>query len=267
MGAFGSVQWNQGLFGGPGGSVSAGTLVSDLIYVALRLAGVLTVPGRQYGQAEQADAFNALNAMLDTWATERLMVPYIIRSVQTLSAGKQDYTIGISNTATPADFVMVRPSRIEAASILNMTNPASPLELPMDSLTVERWQGTALKTVTSSIPPKFYYEAAYPLGILHLLHIPAVANSVALYIWSVVPQFQTPNDTVLLPPGYLRALQYNLAVELAVRFPGARMKQATEDIAVSSKAAIKSLNSPILEMRCDPAVLSGGGTFDILIGE
>jgi hypothetical protein len=255
-----TASWNSSLFGGPGVTVG-----SDIIYPALRILRLVR-PGHGPQSEWIVEALAALNAMLDSWNTERLTVPAVLRSTYTLVSGTQSYTIGPSGTFMVSD----RPSRIEKAGLLDITNnPAQPIELPMEVLTVEQWKAIPVKTVTSTIPLKLYYDQSLVVGngTLYVWPVPSVANQLALYLWQTMLQFQTVEEPFALYPGYLRAIQYNLAVELAPRFETAVLSPLTLDTAIKSKGAIKALNAPILDVRCDPALVGSTKRFDWRTGQ
>lgn len=261
MSTWNSTLWGSALPGGPAQSNGV-VLVGDILYAAMRIAGILAAPGRGYGVDEKNDALNAFNVMLDGWNTERLTVYVMVRSLFTFTPSKQAYTIGPGG-----DFDMVRPIRIHAAGVL-ITTTGQPIELAMSSLTTDRWQGIAVKSTTSTWPSAFYYEPYFPLGTLNFWPIPRDVNQLVLYTEQQIGQFFDPSQQVLVPPGYLKALEYNLALELSVRFPRAKMTALAMQIAVDSKADIKRRNIPIVELKCDAGVLGlRTPTFNWLSGE
>jgi hypothetical protein len=237
--------------------------VYDLLYVSHRIAGILGAPQRTLSQAEIADAFDALNAMLDSWNTERLMIYSITRQVHPLVASQQIYTIGASISAS---FNTTRPPTIEKASILDEPLSAQPRESPIEIVTALQWQNIPIKTTLSPFPDMLWYDAAYPLGKIHLYPVPSETNSLVLYPWTQFSQFAAVTDTVAFPSAYLRAIQYNLAVELAPRYPSTRMSPMVIPMAIEAKAAVKNLNAPILDLACDSALIAHGGAYDIWVG-
>ncbi len=244
-------------------SLSLGTV----IYNALRIAGVLEAPLRGPSNSEISDAFTTCNTMLDAWNTERLMVYAIDREVFTLVPGQQVYQIG---TGAP-DFNITRPPRIEKAGIITLDNPAQPLELPMDVLNYEQWANIPVKNVPATFPFSLYYDMAFPIGNINFWPIPTTAPQVALYLWTLFSQFVTVGDTVAFPPAYVKAIQYNLAVELMDIFPRSFLTEAQRQRviaqAIATKAVLKRLNAPNLVMSCDPALSqSGSGFFNYYTG-
>jgi hypothetical protein len=236
---------------------------SDLIYSALRIAGILRGPDRTPSDSEINDALKVLNSLLDSWSIERLLIWSFQRNLYPLTASKQDYSIA-PGLALP-DWDAVRPVRIEMAGLF-LTDTG--LELPVRVLTVERWKEIPLKSVASTLPLRLYYEAAFPVGIVHVYPVPTIANQMVLYAWpQVLAQVETADAVMFLPPAYQRCLEYNLAKELSVRYPQFKLSPLALQIADESKSAIKSLNAPTLEMECDPALLVGGNRWNWMSGE
>jgi hypothetical protein len=246
-----TASWNANLFGGPGVSVG-----SDIIYVALRMIRVIR-PGHGPQTEILTEALAALNVMIDSWNTERLIIPAVLRNVFDLTANSQSYTIGPSgNFLTTA-----RPSRVENAGLIDVNGSASqPAEIPMEILTLEEWKAIEIKNLTSSIPSKLWYDQGLDVGngTIYLWPIPSVNNQIALYLWQTLLQFQAIEDPFAMYPGYLRAIQYNLAVELAPRLKNAVLHPLVMDTAVKAKAAIKTLNNQVPVLRCDPALVASG---------
>jgi hypothetical protein len=93
---------------------------------------------------------------------------------------------------------------------------------------------------------------------------PSAANKVVLYSMKALTAFATADTAVSLPNGYLRALRYNLAIEMAPEFgrePSALVVTAAQE----SKEVIKRMNiKPGLLAAND---LTSRKPYNILIGE
>src|SRR5690242_9726876 len=107
-------------------------IVEDLIYAAVRIAGILQGPGQTFSGDDANDALKCLNSMIDAWKIQRLMVFAIIRSLFTVTPNKQEYTIGSDPAVTP-DFFLERPVKIEGASWFS-----GEVEIPMRVFTVQQ---------------------------------------------------------------------------------------------------------------------------------
>ena len=228
------------------------TVLEAIITPAARIAGLIHSAGGGLNTSEKAEALLALNAWLDWLKLDRGSVYAIHRALTTLTPNKGAYTIGQDGLA---DINQERPVRIDRASFV-FTNVTPNIEVPLQVLNEQEWQALSPKSLTASTPTKLYYESAYPKGIINLWAIPTVAYQMALYLWESVNQYLTVADPVTVAPGYLLAMQYNLAVQLAERYPE-RQKIASTSVAraVSSLAAVRRANAPTLLAMCESGAL------------
>lgn len=225
-----------------------------VIKAALRLINVLEA-GEDPEPDDAQDALDTLNSMVDSWNAERLMVYTLPRLVFNLQATKQTYTLGING-----DFNTPRPARIELISVItNLNNPDGPLELPIEKVTEYGWAAIPVKSITSTLPQKVWDDNGNPLRNLSYWPIPQINLQTAIYPWTAISQFSELGAQFNFPPGYYRALRYNLALELAPEY-GKEPSPSVSGIAVASRAIIKSNNMETLEMACDPAVVGTGQT-------
>lgn len=102
------------VWGGIGASSSSAAAVTSaqIAYRALRLLGVLR-PGAGASPEYLADCHDGLNALVDTWSLDRMMVYAVSRERFALIPGQGSYTIG-----SGGDFVTNRPAQMERASVL-----------------------------------------------------------------------------------------------------------------------------------------------------
>lgn len=232
---------------------------NDLIASSLRLIGVLA-NGEAPSAAEASDGLTILNQLLDSWNTERLAIFTIQRQVVVPAVLKQAYTVG-----TGGDFNIPRPPRIERVGVISLVNAAQPLELPVEMLTDVGWQAIPVKNISSSLPLKVWNDLGYPLMTLSFWPIPSVQVNFALYTWTALTQFPDLVTDEEFPPGYLKALRYNLALDLAPEFGVQQVPPIVAAQAVESKGKIKALNQPVLDLRCDSAVVNPrGGVYNWL---
>ncbi len=261
MGGFGGGLFGGTLFGGGGASPpppppSTVSVRLGIIYWALRIAGRLNNAQRGAASEEELDAFDLLNAEIDTMLGERLFVYTINRLIQTLTPGVQDYPIG-AGAAAPG-FNAPRPVRIDNASLLYLdASSDGPIELPMQILTVEDWQKKIpLKNVLTTVSYQLYYEQSFPFGVVHLFPIPQIVQEIALYVWQGLTPFVTIEDPVSLPPIYLEFLRYALALKVNEVFPNAVMKTSAIMRADELRRKVKALNRGWFDINCDPGIVS-----------
>jgi len=187
------------------------------------------------------------------------MIYTINRNVFTLIPGQQVYTLG-----TAGDFNMARPNKIERWSVIDLTNPGQPLEIPMGQmLTEEMWQAIPVKNITNIWPYSCYDDGNFPLRNLSFFPVPTMPNQVVISSWSPLATYSDMQLAATYPAGYAKAIRYNLAVELAAAYKDSDMSPRVPVIAIEAKARVKLMNCDPITLKCDEAlrpVPLGGGT-------
>lgn len=222
----------------------------DIITSAYKITGEYGA-GETVSDDDAQDGLNALNDLLDSWWNDRLAIHQIYRESFTLTANDGQYTIG-----SGGDFNTTRPVKIVDAFVRTTENIDYPLTI-ID--TAQGYNRIAYKSTTSDISGALFYDNAYPLGTIFLYPVPTVANTLYLFSWKQLQSFTSLTAQVSLPPGYERALKYNLAKELNTLANGAMTPDAKE-IAVESLAKIKRTNRRPIVSRTDITV---GREYDI----
>lgn len=217
----------------------------DLIKGSLRLIGAIA-SGETPSADEQADGLSALNDMLDSWSLERLVVP--VRTREEFTVSTSPVSMGDGATLDSA-----RPMRIDAASVI-----VGGVERKLDILSPEEWQAIAQKQMTSTIPLKLYAEGSSPDESINLWPIPSGPVTLVLYSWKSLGRLASANADIEFPEGYLRALRYNLAVEMAPEY-GKAITDDVRAIAIEAKANIKRMNKRPVHMISDASGLPSGG--------
>ena len=205
----------------------------DLISSSLRLIGVLA-SGEVPSNSESSDALVSLNEMLDSWSTERLFINAITREPFPLTVSKRTYTMGPGG-----DFDTVRPIRITGAVLRYIRNENT--DIPVRILNSRQWSKIVDKDTDSSIPTYMYPEGTFPLETLNFWPIPESVNDIIIYSIKSLAQFDDLDAELSFPPGYSRALRYNLALELADEY-GRPIPPRVMETARDSIAKIKRVN-------------------------
>lgn len=198
----------------------------DLIKPAIRLLGQLP-SGSDPSNEEYEDGVDALNNMLDGWSVQRNAMFARTEDALSLVSGTRSYTIG-----TNGAFNTTRPIKCEQAFIRD-----NDIDYPVDcSMTQQEHNDIGDKTV-SARPTRLFYNADVDLATIYFNRVPDQAYSFYLYSWKPF-SYVTDKDTVVsLPPGYRRAIIYNLAVALAPEYK----MQASADIAAIAYDALKNI--------------------------
>lgn len=85
----------------------------DIITEALIAVGTLG-RGQTPSTEDLQHGLDVLNALLDSWSTDRLSLHTVKKTQFALAAGQQDYSIGPSG----ADFTNERPVLIQSATVI-----------------------------------------------------------------------------------------------------------------------------------------------------
>lgn len=237
-----------------------------LIDGSLRLLGVVG-DGFVMTNGQAATGLLALNSLIDAWGVQRQTIYTVARSVTSVLSGGASYSIGLTTPAST--FPQARPLWIEkAAYVVPGSSPAIEVDLPV--ITDQAYQDQQMKAQTNSLPTTLYYQpTSGQAGTIILWPILTQTVSIVLYVPVAIAQVDLPT-TVILPPGYDRALRYNLAAEL-VPFYGQvnpTVVQAVVAMAQESLADLKRANQRLSDLSVDAGLLGSNrsGGWDIYVG-
>jgi hypothetical protein len=250
-------------------------LVSAIVGAAFRLTGQMSAPGRGLSPEELAEGTQFLNVMLDSWNIMRNSVYTVQDLVFALTPNQMTYPIGL-NAAAP--FNVPRPNFITNASIVYYPE-GNYVRIPLDILSVDQWARIRISAVipdgpqTFGLPTKLYYDKGYsqtsPTGTASLnLWLPPDGNGpyqLELFVAMNLPTALGSGSTLYVPDGYVKAIEWNLAVDLLACYPLLRPLPPGQEArlvrgAADAKKYVNNLNSPTLRMRVDPALSPAGGS-------
>ena len=200
------------------------TTTLTIITKALQKNGVMTdseVPSDSMAN----DGLDALNAMLGSWSNDSLSVYARTTESFTLVSGTASYTIGASQT-----FNTTRP-----IAIIDAYTREGTTDTRVEIITDKMYYDIADKSSTGQ-PKYLNYDNGFAAGTIRLYPSPDKAYS--LYLLSEKPlSALTLNQTFSMPPGWERAMIYNLAMDLAPDY-GQAITNDLKLIADQSKASI-----------------------------
>lgn len=206
---------------------------NEIIIEALLLHGVI-YPGQTISAEAQATSEKGFNLMLGEWnATGHAVYAVVRTGPHTLVSGTADYTIGTGGT-----FAIARPEKIEAWAVSSSSGAASN-GVPVDPATFAAIAKD--RSATGSLIDALNYESSYPLGTLHLYPKPN-GGTLELWVWQQFAEITDFTAAVAFPPGYLKAIIYNLAIDLAPKF-GRPLDPTVKLKADECKAALGSVNA------------------------
>lgn len=217
----------------------------DLIKTALRLKGVIATS--ETPSAEQAtDALRALNDVLETWSIESYAVVGTLPETFALVAGQSTYTIG-----PDGDWDTSRPPTIGGAFVTYQN-----VDFGLALWTLTEYMGEPIKYLEQPIPQRIVFVNTVPLAQVILYPTPSQAATITINTQGILTQVTDVNSSMILPPGYARALQYALAEEIGPQY-GSPIDLSAQ--ARSTLALIKRANRQSPIMTFDSS-LTGGNT-------
>lgn len=224
----------------------------DVVKRSMRLIRVLGA-GEEPTDSEAQDGLTAMNSMLDAWAVEKLMVYQTRQENFTWPGATVSRTIGATG-----NFATTRPIEIEGG----FTRDSGSNDISFRVISREAYDSLPGKSSAASSPEYLFYDPGYALGTIYLYGVPS--SSLTLFINSRLQftQAASLSATVAFPPGYKRAIEYNLATEYAAEF-NQPIPPDVARIAVESKRAIKGLNQRVMISQIE---FAGGRRASILNG-
>ena len=232
--------------------------VSTMILNSLVMTGEKSIQTSTLTSSEGAYYLSRLNAMMDSWTLERMMIYQLSQTSFALTTGTGEYTIG-----SGATFNMTRPTRIvDPCFIRDSDNFDSELQI----IDAQAYGRIVDKTADGSYPVYLFYDYGYSATSTASVRLwPEPSANLTLYINTLQPlqSFSTISQTLSLPPGYQDAIEANYAVRAATR--GVQVSADIKEMARQSKAAVKGSNATAPVMRLDYGV-AGGLRSNILTG-
>lgn len=221
---------------------------ADLIKSSLRSIGVLA-SGESPTAAEQADALDILNDILEEWSNDGFMIFEEKIEEFTFTPGTGSYLIG-----SGAAFDSLRPQVILGAKV---KKAGESYEYPIQVWNIQEWGKISLRDMESGLPDGVYYNPTFPSGTLNFWPVPDEANKILLYSIKPLSLISSASSTLSFPPGYKKALKLALASELCVEY-GKPVNAKLEDMATKAKASIQRNNSAPVLMQSDAFGLTDG---------
>ena len=199
----------------------------DLVNGALRSLGVIAA-GESPSTEESNDALAALNDLVASWTALGMPIYEITRDATVTLTGAASYEL------------TTRPVRIKSAAVIAANGTAMPVQL----VPSEKWSAIQDKTRTGIFAEALFCDYAFPDATVYLSPKPG-AGTLELFVYRELASDNALADTVSLPPGYQRALRFNLAVDLAGEYGRAASPELVAS-AAESKNAITNLNAFVL---------------------
>lgn len=187
--------------------------------------------GENLNNQDAKDCMFELNDIVDGWNLEDNMIAYN-NFINFPLDGKHKYTIGDGG-----DIDYTRP----LSGIKSATFTREGVTYPLKSLTQKDYMELSLKNMVLDIPYFYYYNPTLPLGEIYVHPISSIGE-INIMVQSFFNGFETLDDEIELPMGYISALRFTLAVRLGELF-NLPTSESIQQLAVGAKAKIKSVNS------------------------
>lgn len=229
----------------------------EIINGSLRLIGALA-EGEVPSAETSADALMAMNQMIDSWNTERLMIYNTIDQQFTWPSDEITQTLGPTG-----DFVGLRPVALDDSTYYR--DASTGVSFGIKFINQQQYDGIAVKTVTSTYPQVMWINMEYPDIAMTIYPKPTRALEWHFVSVQELTQPATLATELAFPPGYLRAFRYNLAREIAAEF-GIEPPRTVSQIANVSKRNLKSQNNPNDIMSIPYAIMVSRQRFNIFAG-
>jgi hypothetical protein len=229
----------------------------EIINGSLRLIGALA-EGEVPSAETSADALMAMNQMIDSWNTERLMIYNTIDQIFTWPSDEITQTLGPTG-----DFVGLRPVALDDSTYYR--DASTGVSFGIKFINQQQYDGIAVKTVTSTYPQVMWINMEYPDIAMTIYPKPTRALEWHFVSVQELTQPATLATELAFPPGYLRAFRYNLAREIAAEF-GIEPPRTVSQIANVSKRNLKSQNNPNDIMSIPYAIMVSRQRFNIFAG-
>lgn len=201
------------------------------------------------------NARDALNSMLDSWSTEKLLTYSRPKIPLVLVPGRASYTWGV--TTPPCDIPREPPVKLELA-LLTVEDTVPGLEWELQILDQYAYEaGISIKQLSSSQPNAVYLDPTQPVATLYVWPLPDLPHTLQLLPWMAHSPYGGWDDVLEWPSGYQRALTWNLALELAPQYavePSPMILRTADE----SKRALYPINATIDRLSLRPGRPVGG---------
>jgi hypothetical protein len=226
----------------------------DLLASVLRTSGVTGV-----GQTPLAEdittAFEYLVEMIGIWQRERFLAWRLTEQIIP-STGAQSY-------AMPD-----RPPRLDSAYARLLTGQqvatvynAGPVDFPLYLIdSMDEYNEISLKQL-STFPAAVWYSPDYPTSSLWFWPIPPAGQfDLHVFYRAGLPTYTALTDPLGLPPEYVAAARYELAVKLQMEY-GLPARPDHVATLMGIKAGIRAANAHVAQLKVPGPLVPGmGGT-------
>ena len=238
------------------------TTVNDVITEGLKKSGVLG-DGQAMSGGDMVSALSDFNDMIGQWNSQRWLTWNLV-SMSAISTGAASYTVGPGGNYN----VSVRPDRIESCFLRQLAVSGLSVDVPVEIIpSREEYNRLSIKGLIS-FTRYVFYDNAFPTGTLYFYPTP---NAVVYQLWisfkNALPVFtqQTINTVLSIPPQYIAALKFNLAVRYRQAYgKGLRPDPELKALARSALDIVRQANLQIPELVMPRVLITQSSGYNIL---
>jgi len=231
----------------------------EIVQTAMRLIQV-KANNEPLSASESADGLLALNDLIDSWTNEQLMQTSRLQRSKVLTAGKKTYTIGVGG-----DINVARPVSIENA----FSRDSNGNDWQIEEINDDQYSRIITKSFGTTYPRFFYYRPLFPLGEITFYPVPSENLTLFINVRANLNLYSDINQNIDWANGYVRALKYNLAVEISPEYRSdvpplvlEHAKTSKERISDVNNVNIPELRSPLRNLNYDNGFFGGNGGGD-----
>lgn len=226
-------------------------LVREIITAAFHELQVYA-PDEDVSLVDLAKGFQALNVMLDSWSTENMTCFAVLEQTIALKPGVPQYTIGPGGTIDTSKSGQ-RPIKLIGGPGTAYIQDGQGNNYPVNVVNQAQWNAIGNRVVSNSnFPDTLFYDPQFPTAFVNVFPVPNQANTLFFDSYLQLQRFSSIDLDINLPPGYAKALQHNVAIELAPTYAVAKLSKTTTDLARFAKANVKRANGDSLLAQFDP---------------
>lgn len=218
------------------------TSAKKIIKKAFQKGGVLTKFQNPTAN-ECNDALDMMNDMTASWSNNSMMIYARVSETFPLVGTQLNYTFGAGG-----QFNSVRPLKIID---VHLTDGVT--DYPCEVIDDEIYAAQISMKTAPGLSYFLNYTNDYPLGICKFWPVPPSSAYSAVMLSEKQLTTFALNDTVHLPPGWERAIVFNLARELCSDYgqqcPAETLTIAVESLSLLQKAIMKNRS-----MDCTPQI-------------
>lgn len=226
------------------------TTAREVITKSLQKLGAL-IKSESPSADEASDGLSSLNQLIESWSNDSAAIPSRAWETFSLVAGQSTYTMGSGQT-----FNTTRPTNILQAYVR-----IGGVDNDVDVINDEAYNAIPFKELTG-VPQWLNYDNANPTDNLRIYPVPASAYPLFILSEKPLASFTTLDTVITMPPGWERALIYNLALELAPEYG----VQPDASIAAIAAKSLGLARMAILRARPMDAYPQGTGVKNIYSG-